>query len=174
VTGKFYSYLTDKVENREHPDKGGCGIYAIQPIARGELLTLWGGRIVHADELDPDMPNFTQRVLQIEEDLFLETPEHLEPSDCFNHSCDPNAGMTGQIGLVAMRDIVVGEEVCFDYAMCDGSSYDEFKCTCGAANCRGSITGQDWAKPELWARYAGYFAPYLQRRIDRILQQPKK
>ena len=168
MTGKNYSFLSDKVENRILPDKGGCGVYAIRPISKGELITLWGGRIVRRDELDPRMPNFTQRVLQVEEDLFLETPEQLEPSDCFNHSCDPNAGMTGQIGLAAMRDIAKGEEICFDYAMSDGSNYDEFVCTCGAANCRGRITGKDWSIPELWERYGGYFSPYLQRRIERL------
>lgn len=168
MTGKLYSYLSPNAINRPHPDKGGCGVFACQPILQGELIVLWGGRIVFTRELDPSMPNFTQRVLQVEEDLYLETPEELEPSDCFNHSCNPNAGMSGQIGLVAMRDIAVDEEICFDYAMCDGSNYDEFPCTCGAPNCRGQITGQDWSLPDLWERYAGYFSPYLQRRIDAL------
>ena len=30
------------------------------------------------------------------------------------------------------------------------------------------MTGHDWKRPELWARYAGYFSAYLQRRIDRL------
>ena len=168
MTGKYYSFLSDKVENRLRPYKCGCGVYAIRPISKGELITLWSGRIVRRDELDPRMPNFTQRMLQVDEDFFLETPEQLEPSDGFNHSCDPNAGMTGQIGLAAMRDIAKGEEICFDYAMSDGSNYDEFVCTCVAANCRGRITGKDWSIPELLERYGGYFSPYLQRRIERL------
>ncbi len=160
MSGSYYSYLSPKVESRPHPTKGVCGIFCREPIARDEIVVLWGGRILTADEVDRDMPNFTQQVLQIEDSLFLFSPS-MEPSDCFNHSCDPNAGMSGQIGLIAMRDIEVGEEVCFDYAMCDGSDYDEFDCSCGAANCRGRITGADWKRPELWEKYDGYFSPYL-------------
>lgn len=65
-------------------------------------------------------------------------------------------------------DIAPGEEICLDYAMCDGSAYDEFECGCGSPNCRGYVSGDDWKRPELWERYKGYFSPYLQRRIDRL------
>lgn len=170
MPGKFYSYLSPKLKNDSHKEKGGCGVFALQLIKEGELLVLWGGKIITEDELDPTMPDFTQRVLQIEEGLFLFSL-NLEPADCFNHSCNPNAGFTGQIGLVAMRDIEAGEEICFDYAMCDGTSYDEFDCTCGAPNCRKHIRGDDWKRPELWERYAGYFMPYLQRRIDALKKE---
>jgi SET domain-containing protein len=170
MTGPYYSYLSPKLENRSHPKKGNCGVFAREPVRAGELLTLWGGKILYAGEVDPDMEDFTQRVLQIEENFFLLTPS-MEPSDCFNHSCDPNAGMTGQIGLIAMRDIGAEEEVCLDYGMCDGSDYDEFDCSCGATNCRGRITSEDWKRPELWERYEGYFAPYLQRRIAALKKE---
>jgi len=144
------------------------GVFARKPVYKGELLVLWGGRIIDETELDPTMPNFSKRVLQIEEGLYLLAPEPLEPSDRFNHSCDPNAGFSGQIGLVALCDIEVGKEVCFDYAMCDGTPYDEFICSCGAQNCRGEVTGEDWKRPELRERYAGYYSPYLQRWIEMI------
>ncbi len=170
MTGKYFSYLSPKLESRPHPQKGTCGIFAREPIQKGELLTLWGGKILAVDELDQDMPNFTQQVLQIEEGFYLMAPD-LEPSDCFNHSCNPNAGMTGQIGLVAMRDIASDEEICLDYAMCDGSDYDEFECSCGSVNCRGRVTGEDWRLPELWERYEGYFMPYLQRRIAALKKE---
>lgn len=173
MSGLYYSYLSPKAESRPHPTKGVCGIFCREPISKDEIVVVWGGRILPASEVDRDMPNFTQQILQIEEDLFQMTPS-LEPSDCFNHSCDPNVGMSGQIGLIAMRDIEVGEEVCLDYAMCDGSDYDEFDCSCGAANCRGRITGEDWKRPELWERYDGYFSPYLQRRIAQLKREVRQ
>jgi hypothetical protein len=61
--------------------------------------------------------------------------------------------------------VVIGEELTFDYAMSDGSDYDEFECHCGAGICRGTVTGQDWQLTELQHRYAGLFSPYLARRI---------
>jgi hypothetical protein len=164
MTGQFHSHVNPKCEPRALDD--GCGVFARERIRKGELVCLWGGRIVARDELDPAMPNQAQRLLQVEEGLYLLTPETLEPADCFNHSCEPNLGFTGQIGLIAMRDIEPGEELCFDYAMCDGSPYDEFECDCGSSNCRGRVTGDDWKNPELWKKYDGYFSPYLARRIE--------
>lgn len=164
------SYLSPKLESRPNPEKGGWGVYAVAPIQKGELLVLWGGRIFHVSQLNRDDPYFTQTVLQIDDEFYL-LSEELEPADYFNHSCDPNAGFFGQIGLVAMREIQPGEEVCFDYAMCDGSPYDEFECHCGSPHCRGRVTGDDWRRPELWERYDGYFSPYLQRRIQALKAQ---
>jgi hypothetical protein len=165
MNSQSYSYFSPKCEAREHP-AGGCGVYSIEKISKGELLSLWGGRIVHKSQLDPSMPRFTQRVLQMDEDLYLLTAEEPEPNDCFNHSCEPNLGFLGQIGLVALRDIEMGEELTFDYAMSDGGPYDEFECFCGSANCRKKITGNDWKLPGLWEKYKGYFSPYLARRIE--------
>jgi SET domain-containing protein len=161
------SYLNPKCEAREHPF-GGCGVYALERVNKGELVSLWGGKIVHKKQLDPSMPRFTQRVLQIDEDLYILTAEEKEPNDCFNHSCEPNLGFSGQIGLVAMRDIEAGEELTFDYAMSDGEPYDEFDCYCGTVSCRHKITGNDWKLPELWMRYLGYFSPYLAKRIEKL------
>ncbi len=169
MTSQYHSHLSPKLEAGSLPEKGGMGVFARTSINEGELLVLWGGRIITEFELDPTMPDFSKRVLQIEEGLYLLAPEPLEPSDRFNHSCDPNAGFSGQIGLVAMRGIRPGEEVCFDYAMCDGTPYDEFACSCGAQNCRGEVTGQDWKRPELRERYAGYYSPYLQHRIEMLI-----
>ncbi|HET7143974.1 MAG TPA: SET domain-containing protein-lysine N-methyltransferase [Anaerolineales bacterium] len=162
-----FSYLNSKCEVSDHAE-GGCGVFANSVISKGDLVSLWGGRIVHKDGLDPSMPRFNQRVLQVDEDFYLITAEEPEPNDCFNHSCDPNLGFFGQIGLVALRDIGSGEELMFDYAMSDGGPYDEFECNCGSPNCRGKITGSDWELPELWNKYKGYFSPYIARRIEKI------
>ncbi len=167
MTQTSFSYFNPKCEARPHP-AGGCGVFALEFIPKGELVSLWGGRIVPKHELDPSMPRFTQRVLQIDEDLYILTAETPEPNDCFNHSCNPNLGFSGQIGLVAMHDIQPGEELTFDYAMSDGEPYDEFECHCGAKNCRKKITGNDWKIPELWKKYDGYFSPYLARRIQNL------
>lgn len=162
-----FSYLNPKCEARDHAE-GGCGVFALEKILKGELVSLWGGKIVRRDELDSAMPRFTQRVLQVDEDLYLLTAEEKEPNDCFNHSCEPNLGFFGQVGLAAMRVIDAGEELTFDYAMSDGSPYDEFECACGSLNCRGRVSGNDWKLPQLWKKYDGFFSPYLARRIKSL------
>ena len=82
-----------------------------------------------------------------------------------NHSCEPNLGLQGQIVFVALRDVAVGEELTFDYAMNDDEP-GEMQCHCGMATCRGTITGSDWRKAEIQHKYDGYFSWFIQRRID--------
>lgn len=162
------SYFSPKLTVREIPEKGGYGVFAQEPLTAGEIAMVWGGRVVSLAELENVPEESRRQIVQIEEDLFSMSVGEPEPSDFINHSCNANVGVNGNIILVAMRDIAAGEEVCFDYAMTDGSPYDEFECTCGAPDCRGWITGNDWKNPELWQRYAGFFSQYLRRRIERL------
>ncbi len=147
--------------------EGHRGLFARQPIKMHEVLVVWGGEIVTYQTLCQLPTKQQQLSIQVEDNLYLVTTKE-GPGDWANHSCNPNAGLDGQITLRAMRDIAVGEQICFDYAMADSSNYDEFDCQCGGANCRGRVTGNDWQNPELWQRYVGYFSPYLQRRIDQL------
>jgi hypothetical protein len=166
------SWLSPKLESRPLPEKGYMGVFAREPVAAGELLVMWTGHLVPADRLDAVDPLLRSRSVQVEEDLYL-VPERAEPGDFFNHSCSPNAGISGQIALVALRDIAPGEEICYDYAMTDGSPYDEFECRCGEPICRHRITGDDWRRPDLWARYGDHFSPYLLRRIRRLQSESR-
>ena len=166
--GPTPSYLSPKLEPRTCPQKGGHGVFANQALAAGELITVWGGEIVTAEELAQLPVERQTHGIQVEEDIYMVSLVDDDPADFVNHSCDPNCGMSGQITLVALRDIAVDEEICFDYAMSDSSDYDEFDCACGSPNCRKKIGGNDWKKPELQKRYNGFFSPYLQRRIDQV------
>lgn len=173
------AYLTDKCEVRNRDVAGGYAVFARAVIEPGELIGVWSGRIVGGDALDSLPAAIRHHTVQIEENLFLASIRPDEPPDFINHSCEPNAGLDGQIAIEALRRILPGEEVTIDYAMCDGSPYDEFVCACGAAACRGKVTGEDWRNPDLWERYAGHFSPYLQRRIDaltraRAQRRPKR
>ena len=159
------SYLSSRLKGRPKASGDGNGIYTLQPINKGELLALFGG-VIYEWEAFIHLPERERSLcIQVEERHFL-VPRPIGEGDYVNHSCNPNAGLSGQIGLVAMRDIKIGEEVCFDYAMSDTLPYDEFNCECGSANCRGFVSGNDWQRPELQQRYAGFFAPHVQRKID--------
>ncbi len=159
-------YLSPKCEARSIGHLQ-YGVFAREPIEKDERIAVWGGEVVEQHIFDT-LPDRLRRLsIQIEEGLFLVALNE-GPADYVNHSCNPNAGLCGQIVLVAMRPIAPGEEVTFDYAMSDVTDYDEFECKCGAPNCRGVIRGDSWRNPELWERYKGYFSPYVQRRIDRL------
>jgi len=160
------SYLSPRCESRVKPG-GQRGAYARAPLAKGELIAIFGGAACTYERLMALPEDLRSLSLQVEDELFL-VPGQIGDGDYVNHSCNPNAGLSGQICVVAMRDIAAGEEVHFDYAMCDSLPYDVFDCECGEPNCRGRVTGSDWRIRELHERYAGYFSPYLQKRIDAL------
>jgi uncharacterized protein len=167
-------YLSPKLEARAAPEKGGQAVYARCPLKKNELLAVWGGRVVTLDQVLA-LPRAEQgHTIQVYDQLYLAPLDMEDPADFINHSCNPNAGICGQISLVAMRDIAPNEEITFDYAMADSSSFDEFACHCGAATCRGVVSGADWKRPELWSRYDGYFSTYLQLRIEQLRQKVLK
>lgn len=161
----FNSFLAPGLRGVEIANKGGRGVFADQPIPRGRLLIVFGGDVIDRKQVEQLSPELRPLVIQVDEDCFLVSTKP-GPADWVNHSCEPNAGLRGQISLVALRDIAAGEEITFDYAMSDGCDYDEFDCGCGAARCRRRVTGQDWCKPELVERYRGFRSPYLDERLD--------
>jgi len=164
MSEQLSSYLSPRCESRIKPGRQR-GVFALEPLAKGELIAIFGGAVYDWEAL-MTLPEETRSLsLQVEEQLFL-VPEKIGRGDFVNHSCNPNAGLSGQICLVAMREIAPGDEIRFDYAMCDSLPYDEFDCECGEPNCRGRVTGGDWKIRELQRRYAGYFSPYLQNRIN--------
>jgi hypothetical protein len=166
------SYLSPKAEARKKPN-GQMGIFACGPISAHEVVSVWGGEILTQEQVDTLPELHRHYVMQVEEHFYLGGGT-ADDTNYFNHSCDPNVGLSGQMVLLAMRDIAPDEEICFDYAMSDGSPYDEFECECGAANCRKIVRGTDWQNSLLWERYKGYFIPYLQRRIDALQENAQQ
>jgi SET domain-containing protein len=160
------TYLSPKTEVKTSAIHGR-GLFAAAAIAAGEIVCVKGGHIFGRDELKALQPRLGPAEIQIGEDLFIgpTTDEEREGSMIFsNHSCDPNIGVKGQIVFVTIRDIAAGEELTHDWATTDDDSY-ELTCNCGAPACRGTITGQDWRKPELQEKYRGYFSWYLAEKI---------
>ena len=157
-------FLTPKARPAVTPGTGH-GSVATELITAGEGVAAFGGRCVTRDEFELLPASQQVRSLQIEENLYIAGAPEPEPADFINHSCEPNCEMSGNVILVAARDIMVGEEVTYDYATTDGSDYDEFECSCGSASCRGKVSGHDWMLPELQLRYRGTFSPYRAKRI---------
>lgn len=159
------SFMSNLLEVRAFRQKGSFGIFAQQFIPAGTLLMFWGGRILPWEKFQALSEDWRIHSAQVEENLFIVPLSMDDETNFINHSCNPNAGFSSPVSIEAMRDILPGEEICFDYAMCDSLPYDQFTCACGDPACRGQISGDDWRLPELQKRYRGYFSPYLERRI---------
>jgi SET domain-containing protein len=161
------SYLSPKTEVRESKIHGR-GLFAIADIAKNEIVAVKGGHIVDRTTLREKITPLLGPVeIQIGDDLFIApvSDEERELSMLYlNHSCDPNLGARGEITFVAMRDIRAGEELTHDWAMTDDDDYS-IECNCGAPDCRKTLTGKDWQRPDLQKCYSGYFSAYLVRKI---------
>jgi SET domain-containing protein len=164
------SYRSRKTEVRESAIHGR-GLFAKADIAKGEVVVVKGGHIVNRETLRRDItPKLGPVEIQIGDDLFIApvTEEERELSMLYsNHSCDANMGMRGEVTFVAMRDIRAGEELTHDWCTTDDDDYS-VKCNCRSSNCRATLTGKDWQRPELQKRYAGYFSVYLAEKIARL------
>jgi hypothetical protein len=139
---------SDKVEVKPAPS-GGKGMYATGAFRKGEALGAFGGRVIsdaqmkryeaegRLDDLNLDQAMYIHPGL-----LMIHEPGTPYYPLCYsNHSCDANAHIEHGVVLVASRDIVPGEEVCWDYRLTDdvGEWTYEFKCGCGSAKCAGYV-----------------------------------
>ena len=110
---------------RESPIHGH-GLFAIAPIAKGEVVAVKGGHIINREQLREITPKLGPVEIQIGDDLFIApvTQEEREASMLYsNHSCDANLGMRGEITFVALRDIRAGEELTHDWCVTDDDDY---------------------------------------------------
>ncbi len=163
------SFITSKAAVKESSIHGK-GLFAVEPIAKGEIVCVKGGYIFDREKLRRIPDWYYSAEVQIAEDLFIGPLSEGERQGSMifsNHSCDPNIGVQGQIVFVALRDIEVGEELTHDWATTDDDDY-KIECRCGAPNCRKTITGKDWQRKDLQQKYEGYISTYLSQRISEL------
>ena len=159
------NFLTPLAESFDTPPHG-FGSRAISVIPAGTSVATFGGTALTRADFAPFEAERRSRSLQVNTNLIFLGPPSREPGDSINHSCEPNCGMRNATTIVAMRDIAVGEELTFDYAMSDASDYDEFECNCGTSLCRSHVRADDWQLDTLRHRYKGFFSPYIQQKMN--------
>ena len=130
----------------------GKGVFALQDIAEGETIIEYVGEIITWKEAqrrhphDPKDPNHTF-YFHVDEDLVIDALYGGNASRWINHSCDPNCEADEQDGRVfikALRNILPGEELCYDYGLVIDERYTpalkrQFACHCGDKSCRGTM-----------------------------------
>lgn len=151
--------------------KYGGGIFTQSKIKKGALVAVLGGHVYKISEEEKLPEEIRDNGIQITEDLALGiiNGKEIEDAIYFNHSCEPNIGIKGQIFMIAMRDILKDEQVTFDYAMTlGGKEKYTMTCLCETKNCRGKITNNDWKLPSLQKKYKGYFQWYIEEKIKKL------
>ena len=134
--------------SRRGDASAGFGIFADRAIVAGEVVFAGeerSQRIVTRGHVERTwgaqaQADFRAYAYPLSEELFIlwdRDPGAWAPQ---NHSCAANTRYRG-LDVVALRDIAAGEELTLDYAdFCDDASAS-FECRCGAAGCRGRISG---------------------------------
>jgi hypothetical protein len=153
----------------------GWGLVTESNIPKGALIQEYVGEVIDEEEKErrlivwneehPNDPNFY--VMGLGTGWYVDAREYANMSRFINHSCNPNCQVTtinvkgyNRNGIYALRDIVAGEFLSYDYNF-DTKQADRFACRCGAANCRGTMQGgggmDGSKKPASWkeakARY---------------------
>jgi SET domain-containing protein len=144
----------------------GRGVFTTAPIACGERIMEFGGSVISREEMLSG--NYRYRsIWPIRDDTFIALPlsdTELSLDEYLNHSCEPNAWLEDEVVLTARRDIPTGEEITLDqgtWNVEDAYVEDRTACTCGADNCRGLLTEEDWKLPRLRQSYDGHFHPMV-------------
>jgi hypothetical protein len=142
-------------------DTRGAGVYTIQAFRRGDIVIPGIAEAEFPRDRHPlRRPTLDQIALR--GGLMSRVA----------HSCEPNCGVrlnaAGSHDLVARYGIPMGAEVTCDYAT-RSFAIDLFPdpCRCGAAGCRGTVTGWRDLPPELKRVYRDLVAPHLLE-LDRV------
>jgi hypothetical protein len=148
----------DVVAGRSRID--GTGLFARRAFDEDETVLVLGGTVID----DAELARLSRHSsLAVGEGVNLLQDED-DPARYGNHSCDPNLWLADEVTLVTRRPVAAGDELTVDYATMTVVSW-EMECRCGAAICRGVVTGDDWRRPDLRRRYGGHFSPFIAARI---------
>ena len=136
---------TDKLDLA--PGRIGSGVHARVAMAPGEVCGYLSGKLIHFEEsVSPEGSNS----VQVGPDLYI-LPKF--PVLYINHSCNPNAGLSHDLSLIAIRDIHPGEELFIDYSTTMFERHFTMDCLCDEPNCRGTIEDFDLLPDQLQQHY---------------------
>lgn len=160
-------------------ERTGYGTYAATSIAPGERITLGEEqphtlvtrRHAQANWRSRELRWLAQYGYPLNDEVLVTWSSDPEQWSPINHSCDPNAWIEG-LDLTARRPIDAGQEITVEYATFIAGTGEPFACRCGAEDCRGTVTPQDWQLPEIRRRYGQHCSAYIASKwsslIDRV------
>lgn len=97
--------------------KTGLGLFATEPIKKGERIVEYIGNILNDVEAEKRKTN--KYLFEVRKNKTIDGTPRWNIARYANHSCDPNAeseeDRRARIYITAIRPIVVGEEITFDY-----------------------------------------------------------
>ena len=147
-----------KTELKE-TDKGK-GLFAKERISAGEFISEFDGEVYIGDEEEGWNEDIINHAIQFEPNKWKDSNSLAR---CANHSCDANCGIKELFKLIAMRDILPGEEITWDYEMTEDLEEKDWylDCKCNSINCRRKIGTYRNLPKERREKYKGFISEWL-------------
>ena len=106
---------------------------------------------------------FRQYAWPVSDEIYVMWSPDPEEWTPINHSCEPNAWLTG-LNVTARKPIRDGEEITLDYATFCNEIMEPFSCSCGANDCRKLIKGTDYRSDFVTKKYGEHVSAYVKKK----------
>ena len=136
----------------------GNGVFALQPLAKGERIIEYKGRRRRHAEVDADDSGDVESghtfLFTISDEYVIDANFEGNNARWINHSCAPNCeavieeneqdSRRNRIFIEAIRDIAPGEELTYNYGISLAERHTPrlkkiWACRCGAEDCTGTM-----------------------------------
>lgn len=124
----------------------GSGGFAITDLKAGTRLIEYVGERISKEESHRRCEAGNPFIFHLDDATDLDGNVDWNPARWLNHSCAPNCEAEldeDRIWIVALRDIVAGEELSFNYGY-DLADYRDFPCRCRTSACVGFIVAEEF------------------------------
>lgn len=137
----------------------GNGVFADEPIRKGERIVRYKGTLRSHKEVDrlygEQDENGHTFLFTLNDEYVIDANEGGNVARWINHSCDPNCESVTEendkgkshkdkVFIEAIRDIAAGEELTYNYGIVLEERYTPklkklWECRCGSKNCTGTM-----------------------------------
>ncbi|ONM21454.1 Histone-lysine N-methyltransferase ASHH3 [Zea mays] len=146
-TNKSFQHRPLKKTKLIKTEKCGHGLVAEDEIKKGEFVIEYVGEVI--DDRTCENRLWTMKRLldtdfylcEVSSNMVIDATNKGNRSRFINHSCEPNTAMQKwtvdgetRVGIFALRDIKIGEELTYDYKFVQFGAAQV--CHCGSSNCR--------------------------------------
>ena len=124
----------------------GQGLFTLQDIQKDTRIMPYGGERISKKESVKRLTQGNASIFTFSNQYDIDGNVLGNTARYINHSCAPNCAVDitrRRIWIVAMRVILAGEELSYNYGY-GMEQYGDFPCTCKAAHCMGYILAKEY------------------------------
>ncbi len=155
----------------------GWGIFAKEFIPKGTRVVEYVGEKITKAESDrrgPKLVEYAKKhkeqgavyLFELNQRYDIDGHVAYNTEKFINHSCEPNCEVDiirGHIWIIALRDIIKGEELLYNYGYDDFKGFEEHPCYCGSSRCVGYIMAE-----EHWPRLRKMVKSKQEKALNRL------